>query len=211
MKIDARSYFSFLSENIEKLKFSCAPLWHPLGFVSCIIKQEKDHTVRVHVWPEGERRVKNPDWPIHTHAYYLSSYILEGSIRDIRYKTIENGNYAAYSVRYFEGGSEIKLTDERVGVKPIIDEIRVAGEDYEVDLGVYHQSSVSLEHSAVTLVALSNFSNEPPLVLGEQVAEKYPYDRTPYDKDVFWAKVSSAVEQTLNNSSKKDALTRASS
>ncbi len=200
MKTKASSYLSFLSDNIEELRASSTPLWHPLGFVSCIIKQDKDHTIRVHLWPESERRVKNPDWPIHTHAYYLSSYVLEGSIRDVRYETIENGDYVAYAVRYFKGGSEISQTKGRVGVKAVIDESRAEGESYEVAINVFHQSSVPVDRSAITLVALSNFSDSPPLVLGSLAADKYPYDRTPYDKNVFWQRVSDAIEKTLNKS-----------
>lgn len=198
MKIEAKDYVGFLTGNLEELSLSILPLWHPLGFVSCVIKQNENVTLRVHFWPRGERRVKTPDWPIHTHSYFLSSYVLEGSIRDVRYKTIANGQYIAYSVRYFEGGSEICQTAEKVGVASIVDESRRAGESYEVDLDVFHQSIVPFEGSAVTIVALSKFTDCPPLVLGSDAEDKYPYDRTPYDKELFWENVARAVRGTLN-------------
>lgn len=198
MKIDAKSHFTFLSENLKKLASTTVPLWHPLGFVSCIIKQTEEFTLRVHFWPKGERRVKNPDWPIHTHSYFLSSFVLKGTVRDIQYKSIEGGENVVYSVRYFEGGSEITQSSSRVGVVQLVDKLRHEGDSYVVDLNVFHQSVIPSQESAVTLVALSNFTNSPPLVLGSSAEERYPYDRTPYDKGFFWESVSSAVSETLN-------------
>lgn len=199
MKIEAKDHFNFLSDNLRKLESTVVPLWHPLGFVSCVIKQTEEFTLRVHLWPKGERRVKNPDWPIHTHSYFLSSFVLQGDIRDIRYKSIEDGQNVVYSVRYFQGGSEITQTEEKVGVVPLVDELRCEGDSYEVDLDVFHQSVVPIEQSAVTLVALSNFTDSPPLVLGSPADKRYPYDRTPYDKDLFWESVSGAVSVNINN------------
>lgn len=198
MKIDAKSQFIFLSEKLKELASTVVPLWHPLGFVSCVIKQTEEFTLRVHFWPKGERRVKNPDWPIHTHSYFLSSFVLKGAVRDIRYKSIEGGENVVYSVRYFEGGSEITQTSDKVGVVPLVDELRCEGDSYVVDLNVFHQSVVPFQESAVTLVALSNFTNSPPLVLGSPAEERYPYDRAPYDKGLFWESVSGAVSETLN-------------
>ena len=153
--------------------------------------------MRVHLWPKGERRVKNPDWPIHTHSYFLSSIVLQGNIRDIQYNSIEGGQNVVYSVSYFEGGSEITQTAEKVGVVPLVDELRCEGDSYEVDLDVFHQSVVPVDRSAVTLVALSKFTDSPPLVLGSPAEEKYPYDRTPYDKDLFWGEATGVVKDTL--------------
>lgn len=198
MKIEAKNYLGFLYENINELRSKAVPLWHPLGFVSCIIKETQNYTLRVHFWPKGERRVKNPDWPIHTHSYFLSSFVLRGSVRDIRYKTIDGGQGVIYSVRYFNGGSEITQTEKEIGVVPIVDELRNSGDSYEVGLDVFHQSVVEKESSAVTLVALSQFVDSPPLVLGSSAEEKYPYDRKPYDKDAFWDQVSMAVADALN-------------
>lgn len=198
MKIEAKDHFNFLSENMKEIASTSVPLWHPLGFVSCIIKQTEEFTLRVHFWPKGERRVKNPDWPIHTHSYFLSSYVLQGGIRDIRYKSIEGGQNVVYSVRYFEGGSEITQTADKVGVVPLVDELRCEGDSYVVDLNVFHQSVVPVDQSAVTLVALSNFTDSPPLVLGTPAKERYPYERTPFDKEFFWERVSMAVTGTLN-------------
>src|SRR4051794_32516353 len=107
MKIEAASFIAYLSKEIPLLEVTCAPLWHPLGFVSCVIKESKgDHVVRLHYWPKGERRVKNPDWPIHTHSYHLSSYVLCGVVRDLQYQR-SSGDRSIYAVKYFEGGSEI--------------------------------------------------------------------------------------------------------
>lgn len=193
MKIEAKNYFEFLAKNLDELSSTIDPFWHPLGFVSCIIKKNEQVTLRVHYWPKGERRVKNPDWPIHNHSYFLSSYILLGNVRDIRFKATEGSQYLAYSVKYCDGGSAINQTAEKFSVEPIVDELRKAGDSYEVDSSVFHQSIVPKDSSAVTLVALSQFTDSPPIVLGSRGEESYPYERMPYSKDVFWENVSIAV------------------
>lgn len=195
MKIEARDHLDFLRQNIGHLASSIQPLWHPLGFASCVIREIKgDHTLRVHFWPSKERRTKNPDWPIHTHSYALSSLILQGRIEDIQYKTSEGNEYIVYQVAYSKLNSEIIKTQECVEIFETTTLIRSAGEQYSVERGVFHQSKVDFNSSAVTLVAISDFSNEPPLVLGRPGEIRYPYDRTPFDRDLFWSNVRDSIE-----------------
>jgi len=194
MKIEARNFLRFLSENLGQLSETHQPLWHPLGFVSCLIKKEDgSHSVRVHYWPNGERRVKNPDWPIHTHSYELSSLVLSGTVRDIQYSSVIGTDYSLYSVRYFGEDSEIVRTSEKISVQVSIDAFRHSGDQYSVARGTFHQTQVDSETSALTLVALSDMTGEPPLVLGHAAEESYPYDRAGFDKKFFWDKVKECV------------------
>lgn len=193
MQIEAKHFLEFLSGNLPILIEKCQPLWHPLGFVSCAIKEESDHIVRVHYWPNGERRVKNPDWPIHTHTYKLSSFILSGYVRDIQYTTLVGEDYSIYKVRYFEGGSEIIRSEESTVIVAEVDEIRHCGEQYYVERGVFHQTHVEFDKSALTIVALSDLSNDTPLVLGKYAEPSYPYDRVPFNRELFWAIVKDVL------------------
>ncbi|EUJ11162.1 hypothetical protein Meth11DRAFT_2002 [Methylophilaceae bacterium 11] len=191
MKVEAEYFLPYLKNNICELELKCIPLWHPLGFVSCIIHEVSNlFTVRIHYWPENVRRVKNPDWPIHTHSYFLSSHILNGELTDIQYEQYEAEEYSIFSVNYYKGGSEIHLTNKKTGVKETIHTRRLGGESYSVSKGVFHQTNVEIDKTALTLVALSEFSEEPPLVLGNSVAQNsYPYDRVIFEPEIFWREV----------------------
>ncbi|MGE8518262.1 MAG: hypothetical protein ACN6OM_16730 [Alcaligenes nematophilus] len=194
MKIDARADFDFLNQNIETFSSAIQPLWHPLGFSSCIIKKEQEgKTLRVHFWPPNERRTKNPDWPIHTHAYALSSLILDGQLTDIQYEVEAGDEYNVYSVTYSNGNSEIFRTNAGLKIISKKSAIRSAGEQYRVERGIFHQSFVEFGKSTVTLVSLSEHSDEAPLVLGGAGLVSYPYDRTPFDRELFWSAVRKAI------------------
>lgn len=202
MKTDILDSCDFLNNNLKRLASKVVPLWHPLGFVSCVVDESPGHHVtRVHFWPPGERRVKNPDWPIHTHTYALKSLVLSGAVRDLQYRVIPGDHWCIYSVKYHEGGSEIVRTSERVDVVVEVDEMRHAGQQYEVPRGVFHQTQVAHDQAAVTVVRLSNHGAEAPKVLGAEQAEKYPYNRIEFDPGLFWAAVREAVECHLTNRS----------
>jgi hypothetical protein len=194
MKIDARDFTGWVAENIEQLSRECVPFWHPLGFVSAVVaKVDGSHTLRLHYWPKGQRRTKNPDWPIHTHSYSLSSLVLAGSVEDLQYELEAGSQYSVYEVRYFEGDSEIVRTDRTVSIVKATAHVHLSGIQYRVERGVFHQSRVALEDSAVTLVALSENTSSPPLVLGATGERRYPYDRTRFDPDTFWAAARTAL------------------
>jgi len=195
MKIEAKEYLSLIDKDFNELSENCMPLWHPLGFVSCVIKKDDKHTVRIHCWPKGERRVKNPDWPIHTHCYHLSSYIVSGSIQDIKYKTGSGDEHAVYAVKYTGDDSEISQTTSHIKIEELTNEKRTSGECYEVERGVFHQSIVPIAEEVITIVVLSEFDSTPPLVLGHRSQKKYPYDRAPFDKNIFWNNVSKAINE----------------
>lgn len=194
MKTNALDHINFLLQNIDTLAASIQPLWHPLGFVSCVIRDNTGKlTLRVHYWPPNERRTKNPDWPVHTHSYALSSLVLHGNIEDIQCEIIDGEEFSIYKVSYLNGDSEIIRTDRRTRISKCTSKMRIAGEQYRVERGVFHQSVVKLSESAVTFVALSESSCEAPLVLGGDGDDTYPYDRTPFNQEAFWSAVRYAV------------------
>lgn len=205
MKIDAIDHIDFLLDNFDLLASSIQPLWHPLGFVSCVISENPGKpTLRVHYWPPNDRRTKNPDWPVHTHSYALSSLVLSGSVEDIQYDPILGRDYSVYRVSYLNGNSEISNTGRKTGLSKRTSEVRTLGDQYRVERGVFHQSEVKLTESAVTFVALSEPSHEPPLVLGGNGDQKYPYDRTPFNKEIFWSAVRNAISNpAIQNLGKK--------
>jgi hypothetical protein len=194
MRIEARHFSGWVADNIEELSRQCIPLWHPLGFVSTVVaKVEGSHTLRLHYWPKNDRRTKNPDWPIHTHSYHLSSLVLAGKIEDRQYELEAGSQYCVYEVRYIGGDSEILKTDRTTSIAKVDCHFHSPGTQYTVERGVFHQSRVAIEDTAVTLVAMSENSSDSPLVLGTPGDIRYPYDRTSFDPLTFWAAVRSTL------------------
>ena len=194
MMIKASSQLPYLRENISELTSTCQPLWHPLGFVSCVIRSEKNSFItRIHYWPKFERRTKNPDWPIHTHVYDLSSQILDGRVRDIQYRLKDGADYAIYSVCYSGENSALNFTNEHTSIEKVIDAVHEAGEEYTVAIGSFHQTRVPFDESAVSLVVLSNFVNFTPLVLGTLREKFFPYSRVKFDKLTFWNRIGDII------------------
>ena len=195
MKIEAKSQLEFLRENIREISVMRQPLWHPLGFVSCVVRDESEkYIARIHYWPKSERRPKKPNWPIHTHTYHLSSYIVDGRVRDIQYCLNEGTEYAVYSVSYLEDNSEIFPTNQFNSARKIVDVVREKGEEYSVPIGLFHQTKVPLNESSITLVVLSNFTNSEPSVLGKPGGKSYSYERTFFDKTAFWNRIGNVIE-----------------
>ncbi|MYB76784.1 MAG: hypothetical protein F4X83_06765 [Chloroflexi bacterium] len=194
MKINARSQLPYLRDNISEIASTCQPLWHPLGFVSCVIRREEDEfTTRVHYWPRGNRRTKEPNWPIHNHAYELSSHILAGCVRDIQYRLVRGNDYAIYSVSYAGENSTITLTNRRTSLEKLIDQFHLAGEDYSVSVDTFHETDVPMQEQAISLVVQSNFRDTEPLVLGTGEGGQHSYDRIEFDRVAFWSQVRGTI------------------
>ena len=194
MKIEARSQLLYLRVKFCEIALACQPLWHPLGFVSCVIRRkEGEYTTRLHLWPKYERRTKSPHWPIHNHVYDLASCVLSGRVRDTQYRLKDGSDYAIYSVRYSGENSVLGFTNRRTSIEKVIDEVHEPGEEYSVSLGSFHQTKVPIGESAITIVVLSNFVSDNPLVLGAVGEQKYQYDRAEFDKSAFWAIVDEVI------------------
>lgn len=187
-----------LEENLDYYLKNSEPLWHPLGFVSCLVESiQNNEFYRIHYWPKDLRRTKNPNWPIHTHCYDLESLILEGSITDIQYEIKKGEDHQVYQVEYSGEDSKIIKTNSSISLDIMFAQQRYQAESYFVPKGIFHQSEVNLKATAVTFVHLSNKDNTFPLVVGENKAIEYPYERIKYDKNHFNSVVHRAFEDCL--------------
>jgi len=116
-----------------------------------------------------------------------------GRVRDVQYREKSGSEYAVYSVSYKDADSSIGRTDRDLSIELSVDQYHVAGEQYFVPVGSFHQTMVPSDETALTLVALSSFQDKVPLVLGQPGDQSYPYNRIPFDQETFW----STVEQAL--------------
>lgn len=179
------------SENIE-------PLWHPLGFVSCILKEEKDEIIKLHYWPKGERKTKVPNWPIHNHAYDIESTILYGEIKNIFYTISESGPYKVYEVIYDKKNSYLKEKIlGKVNLNKKSELISKKGDSYTIKKHNFHESIIPLNQETLTLVRKTNFTKTAPRVISSKYEKKSPeyYHRSEFNKDLFFRKVNELTRE----------------
>lgn len=195
MKTNASDHLPYLLGNLDLVERESTPLYHPLGFVSCLVPCARDMILRLHFWPEGERRYKNPLWPIHTHNYRLSSFVVAGEVIDVQYdaEISEFGAEVIYEVEYSGEDSKISESARKCFLTEARRNILKSGDSYQVERGIFHQSEVEQGRSAVTFVCLTDKGAENPLVVGEPTGRVFPYERVRYDKDLFWRHVRSGL------------------
>jgi hypothetical protein len=198
MKADAKNYTKHLRAVLSECARTVVPLYHPLGFVSCVLPSPENGIIlRVHYWPKEGRREKAPGWPVHTHNFRLSSFVMSGEIRNRNYVEIDGPGPGlernVYKVEYEGEHSRIVDTGRVLRVEVGSDSIHSAGMGYCVERGVFHESVVPVGEMVVTLACLTEKSAIAPLVLGDVSGGSFAYQRESFDSVEFWSVVSDAV------------------
>ncbi|MBI1863005.1 hypothetical protein HYS00_02715, partial [Candidatus Microgenomates bacterium] len=139
--------------------------WHPLGFMVWHLGvNEGGESLRLHVWPRGERK-KSPVGPhIHNHAWYLSSLVLAGEYTDTffdvidrgvvpEYERKEAGFLRKYQLGYLPNGTDALVTyGECVSVNPNEERQVPTGAIHNIVDGRYHVPTIGEEKTVATLV-----------------------------------------------------------
>ncbi len=161
--------------------------YHPLGFIHLKLFKKSNMSLRLHIWPRETRKTQIPAWLIHNHIFDLESYVLCGSINNLRYDVVKAKNkpsHRIYEVIYDKCESQIHVTDEFVYCELLELQTFKAGDSYKVDRETFHTSIVELSELTCTLVITSNEIATKPKVLGELEAESsYKYKRTQFDSE----------------------------
>lgn len=157
--------------------------WHPLGFVRLKLTSSVQGSLRIHVWPETERRSQVPVWNIHDHLFDLRSFVLCGVVRNHRFEVRPDKTSAThrlYQVSYCKRQSRLHATTAEVSCHHISADVYSALESYSVYGEEFHASVVEKNILTATIVITSNHSRRAPNVLGDLSAGKlYAYDRRP--------------------------------
>jgi hypothetical protein len=161
---------------------------HILGFLHCKVADVNGHTLRIHIWTEGKRRIGYPNWPMHTHHWTISSAILAGFVLNDTFAVAEedDGPYRLYEVGYLSHNlSERRRTEARVASTPIRADRWYAGERYEIPLGAYHSTTVPAGAFAATAILTGLRTPSSPLVVGEASGKdryRYAVDPAPCEE-----------------------------
>ncbi len=156
-------------------------IWHPLGFVSSTLQADDSGILKLHLWPRGERRPKQPNWAIHDHSFHISSRVLAGKVQNVSYEVIPGESARRYTVSYTNFDSVLVATSETVDCITVATKTMVAGDRYELPLGTYHETIVPAPEMSLTIVLKSGGEKVPPNVIGElDIPELEMYKRTSY-------------------------------
>lgn len=146
-----------------------AAVWHPTGFVVLTLLRRPEGALRLHLWPQGERVLGTPCWPVHDHAWHLRSHVLCGRLESLEYEVLDDddGDAALYAVDYGQGrSSRMRKSERRVSMSERAPRRIEAGTRYEVSAGVFHASSVAEVDLTATLAATRHTAQRWPWVVG---------------------------------------------
>lgn len=167
-------------EALRGLPAGPAAVWHPYGFFVLKVALLNDlGTLRLHVWPAGERRAQLPLWPVHCHRWHLASYVLAGEIENVWYQAEPGGAHPLYACTRVDGASVMTRTDALVSVREVGRQRLRAGSDYVVGIDTYHATSVDPSTFTATL-ALTRLDSDPyeAFVVGRREGDaRYVYPR----------------------------------
>lgn len=180
------SYTAFLSsirnliESLIQNPEIATAKWHPLGFVHYSLHESANIKLRLHIWPQDQRRAQVPFWPIHDHLFTLESRIISGRVTNTTYVAESSllGEHKIYEVEYCAASSALVSTNRRVNAVVSEKIEHISGERYTVQKGVFHTSDVEVGSFASTFVIGTEVSLNKPCVLGEHSgADRYEYER----------------------------------
>lgn len=128
--------------------------YHPLGFIDCVLSDTSEERIQLHIWDQLLSARQDPPNICHSHGWQLRSLVLVGQIVDETYdvRADPNGEYEIYEVRYSSGISiSASIEHEPVGIMLERSDPISAGEDYEIESSVFHNTAVG-RYPAVTLL-----------------------------------------------------------
>ena len=171
--------------------------WHPLGFVLFKLGSvEGLGSLRLHVWPDKDRRPQYPYWSIHNHMWDLNSHILCGAATNEIYDIKQSeGNHQFYRVSYEGNNSILERTGRRLACQLGSSITYGRGEYYVVEGDIYHATKVAAETFTATLVLTTEAKKAAPTVVGDWNGNsKYIYARRMCNRREF----SKLLDQVLS-------------
>ena len=136
--------------------------WHPLGFMvyHLGVNPTSGESLRLHIWPSGERALGDRQPNMHNHGWHLISLVLAGRYEDQLLKVVpgqdvSGDQYALrpYNLTYHRNGLDSFDTDGST-CEVLIDKSRRidAGKLHTIPAGVFHLPTIPSEHLTATLV-----------------------------------------------------------
>ncbi|MFG2086030.1 MULTISPECIES: hypothetical protein [unclassified Spirillospora] len=135
---------------------------HPLGFVCLPVERSGDFGVCLHIWTPEVRPAPSTTSPVHCHSWDLLSFVLYGTVRNVRMEIAEgpggtSGRDPAGETRQIfevvsaDGVDELKATGRTVRCSPGRSIAHRTGESYTLPAGVFHTTLIEDGMDAATV------------------------------------------------------------
>ncbi|QKG26739.1 hypothetical protein [Actinomadura verrucosospora] len=134
-----------------------AAVRHPLGFLCLPVERSGDLGVCLHIWTPEVRPVPSTTSPVHCHSWDLLSFVLYGTVRNVRMDVLEGPGAAAEGAgQVFEVVSsgdvdELRATGRAVRYRPGPSATHRTGESYTLPAGVFHSTLIEDGLDAATV------------------------------------------------------------
>ncbi|WP_067462677.1 hypothetical protein [Actinomadura macra] len=127
---------------------------HPLGFLCLPVERTGDYGVCLHIWTPEVEPVPSTTSPVHCHSWDLISFVLYGTVRNVRMNVDEGPGGAVLQV--FEVVSrgdvdELRATGRSVRCSPGRSTTHGTGESYTLPAGVFHSTLIEDGRDAATV------------------------------------------------------------
>jgi hypothetical protein len=175
---------------------------HVLGFLHCKLGELDGRTLRLHIWPDTERLYGDPQWPVHTHHWTISSAVVAGHVVNETFAVWPDiqGQSQLYEVHYAGNGlSERRRTDERVVVVKNDSETWRAGDRYDIPLGTYHSTTVPEGTFAATIIVTGTRTDALPLVLGQASGKAQYHYSAEEPAAEAWVQALSKLQRSIQD------------
>lgn len=185
------------------------PRMHPNGFIQLDLMLDPESRIatrRLHVWPDN-----SDDFPkqvvrtsIHDHKFDMSSEILVGELRQIRYsfslewEMLEGPTHQIYMARYNQrSDSTLEPTGAICRLASMSEEVYEPGEVYEQDAATFHDTECAgLTATLMTKVQEYEF-HQPRVMVPLGSSPDNDFKRDNVDVDMLWDKIDEAMEALL--------------
>ncbi|WP_243725960.1 hypothetical protein [Actinomadura rubrisoli] len=127
---------------------------HPLGFLCLPVERSGDLGVCLHIWTPEVTPAPSTTSPVHCHSWELLSFVLYGTVRNVRMDVDETPGKATQQV--FEVVSrgdvdELRATGRAVRYAPGRSTTHRTDESYSLPAGVFHSTLIEDGQDAATV------------------------------------------------------------
>ncbi|GAA1824970.1 hypothetical protein [Actinomadura chokoriensis] len=197
-----------LDEVLEGLADGAPPVpavRHPLGFLCLPVERSGDLGVCLHIWTPEVRPASSTTSPVHCHSWELLSFVLYGTVRNVRMDVEEARGRAPQQI--FEVVShgdvdELRATGRAVHCSPGRSTAHRTGESYTLPAGVFHSTLIEDGQDAATVALGRQTPGGGDLSLGPLDTPSHRMHRTRSDQ--------AGTERALRRSARKIAAAHCS-
>ncbi|WP_433554325.1 hypothetical protein ACQP08_15095 [Micromonospora zamorensis] len=173
------------------LSGTIAGRWHPTGFaVFHVGDLGAEQKLRLHIWLAGHRPALANHPCIHSHHWKLDSLVLAGTYIDTLFQIDkEHGTpYFLHKYAYWPDGDSV-APGGIINLRQTAHRAVQAGEFHDIPIGVLHETRVSTDAAAATLVIMGKPQQVDMMLAGDK--------RFRVDRHVRPTLNSGEMEQTL--------------